>query len=96
MFLAIVQWIEQRPSKPSIQVRFLVAGPSGVNMAGYTKEFLVDAFMSRFVSCSLISIEKLVELEEMANRFYDEVGRDKFRTYASLDADAIKTYKANL
>lgn len=65
-------------------------------MAGYTKEFLVDAFMSRFVSCSLISIEKLVELEEMANRFYDEVGRDKFRTYASLDADAIKTYKANL
>lgn len=65
-------------------------------MAGYTKEFLVDAFMSRFVSCSLISIEKLVELEDMANRFYDEVGRDKFRTYASLDADAIKTYKATL
>lgn len=65
-------------------------------MAGYTKEFLVDAFMSRFVSCSLISIEKLVELEDMANRFYDEAGRDKFRTYCSLDADAIKTYKSTL
>ena len=62
-------------------------------MAGYTKEFLVDAFMSRFLTCSLITIEQLVDLEAMANRFYDEVGRDKFRVYCSLDADAIKTYK---
>lgn len=65
-------------------------------MAGYTKEFLVDAFMSRFVTCSLISIEKLVELEDMANRFYDEVGRDKFRIYCSLDAETIKKYKISL
>ena len=65
-------------------------------MAGYNKEFLVDAFMSRFISCSLISIEKLVELEDMANRFYDEVGRDKFRTYCSLDAEAIKLYKSTI
>lgn len=62
-------------------------------MAGYSKEFLVDAFMSRFVACSLISIEKLVELEQMANNFYDKVGRDKFRIYGSLDADAIRKYK---
>lgn len=65
-------------------------------MAAYTKEFLVDAFLSRFITCSLISIEKLVDLEDMANRFYDEVGRDKFRIYCSLDADAIRTYKASL
>jgi len=65
-------------------------------MAGYSKEFLVDAFMSRFLTCSLISIEKLVELEDMANRFYDEVGRDKFRTYCSLDAEAIKVYKQSI
>lgn len=65
-------------------------------MAGYNKEFLVDAFMSRFLTCSLISIEKLVELEDMANRFYDEVGRDKFRVYCSLDAEAIKVYKQSI
>jgi hypothetical protein len=65
-------------------------------MAGYTKEFLIDAFMSRFLACSLITIEQLVELESMANRFYDEVGRDKFRVYCSLDADAIKTYKTTI
>ena len=65
-------------------------------MAGYTKEFLVDCFMSRYIHCSKIGIDALVELEEMANRFYDEVGRDKFRVYCSLDADAIKTYKASL
>jgi hypothetical protein len=65
-------------------------------MAAYTKDFLVDAFMSRFLACSLITIEQLVELESMANRFYDEVGRDKFRVYCSLDADAIKTYKTTI
>jgi hypothetical protein len=65
-------------------------------MAGYTKDFLVDAFMSRFLTCSLITIDQLVELESMANRFYDEVGRDKFRTYCSLDAEAIKVYKSTI
>ena len=65
-------------------------------MAAYTKDFLVDAFMSRFISCSLISIDQLVELEDMANRFYDEVGRDKFRVYCSLDAEAIKVYKQSI
>ena len=65
-------------------------------MAGYTKEFLIDAFMSRFLTCSIITIEQLVELESMANRFYDEVGRDKFRVYCSLDADAIKLYKTTI
>ena len=63
-------------------------------MAAYTKEFLVDAFMSRYIQCSMIGIDALVELEDMADRFYDEVGRDKFRVYCSLDADAIKIYKA--
>jgi hypothetical protein len=65
-------------------------------MAGYNKDFLVDAFMSRFLTCSLITIEQLVELETMANRFYDEVGRDKFRVYCSLDAEAIKVYKSTI
>ena len=65
-------------------------------MAAYTKEFLVDAFMSRYIQCSVITIDALVELEAMANSFYDEVGRDKFRVYCSLDADALKIYKASL
>jgi hypothetical protein len=65
-------------------------------MAGYTREFLIAAFMSRYVACQLISIESLEHLEKLAIELYDRVGRDKFRTYASLDADAIKTYKATL
>lgn len=65
-------------------------------MAGYTKEFLIDAFMSRYVACQLISVESLEHLEKLAIDLYDRVGRDKFRTYASLDADAIKQYKATL
>lgn len=63
-------------------------------MAGYTKEFLVDAYLSRFMACSLITPEQIESLEVMANNFYDEVGRDKFRTYASLDAEAIRNYKS--
>lgn len=65
-------------------------------MAGYTKQFLIDAFMSRYIKCTLITIEQLEAMETMATKFYDEVGRDKFRAYASLDADAIKQYKATL
>jgi hypothetical protein len=63
-------------------------------MAGYSKEFLVDAFLSRYIACPLIAIEKLELLEQQAVDLYDRVGRDKFRAYASLDADALKQYKA--
>lgn len=62
-------------------------------MAGYSRDFLISAFLSRYISCTLISIEQLVRLEQMANDLYDRVGRDAFRTYASLDADAIRVYK---
>ena len=65
-------------------------------MAGYSRDFLIDAFMSRYIKCSLITIEQLEQLEQMASKFYDEVGRDKFRTYASLDAEAIRVYKNSL
>lgn len=62
-------------------------------MAGYNKEFLIAAYMSRFIKCSLITIEQLERLEAQADKFYDEVGRDKFRVYASLDAEAIRVFK---
>ncbi len=65
-------------------------------MAGYTKEFLVGAYMSRFIECTAIDIEALDRLETQASNFYDEVGKDKFRVYATLDAEAIRTYKNQL
>ena len=63
-------------------------------MAGYTKEFLIDAFMSRYVNCNGIDIEQLERLEKMAIDLYDRVGRDQFRVYACLDAEALRQYKA--
>ena len=65
-------------------------------MAGYSRDFLISAFMSRYIKCTLISIESLVNLEQMANDLYDRVGRDGFRSYASLDAEAIRVYKNSL
>lgn len=65
-------------------------------MAGYSRDFLIDAFMSRYIKSTLITIEELVRLEQMANDLYDRVGRDSFRSYASLDADAIRVYKNSL
>jgi len=65
-------------------------------MAAYTKEFLVAAFMSRYIKCSLITIEQLESLEKIANNTYDKYGRDKFREYASLTAERIREYKATL
>lgn len=65
-------------------------------MAGYSKQFLIDAYMSRFLECSLITIEQLCRLEELAEKCFNEVGKDKFRDYASLDAEAIRLYKNEL
>lgn len=65
-------------------------------MAGYSRDFLISVFLSRYIRCTLITIEQLVNLEQMANDLYDRVGRDSFRTYASLDADAIRVYKNSL
>lgn len=64
-------------------------------MAGYSRQFLIDAFLSRYISCTIITIEQLVNLEQMANDLYDRVGRDAFRTYASLDAEALRVYKSS-
>lgn len=62
-------------------------------MAAYTKEFLISAFLSRYVTLPEDQFESLVE---MAYSFYDRAGRDKFRTYCTLDADAIRLYKESL
>jgi hypothetical protein len=62
-------------------------------MAGYSRDFLISAFMSRYITCTKLTIEQLVRLEQMASDLYDLVGRDSFRSYASLDADAIRVYK---
>jgi hypothetical protein len=59
-------------------------------MAGYTKEFLVDAFLSRYIDIDPKSLEALAT---MANDFYDAEGRDRFRAYCSLDAEALRVYK---
>jgi hypothetical protein len=62
-------------------------------MAGYSRDFLISAFMSRYIKSTLITIEELVRLEQMAHDLYDRVGRDSFRSYASLDAEALRVYK---
>lgn len=60
--------------------------------AAYSKEFLVDAFMWRYEP--VLTADRATSLRNMAEKFYDEVGKDKFRTYASLDADAIRQFKS--
>lgn len=57
---------------------------------GYTKDFLLDAFLSRHYGASE---EEFARLEIMANKFYDQVGKDKFRVYCSLDAEALRKFK---
>ena len=58
-------------------------------MAGYTKEFLVDAYLSRYLKVT----GDLPALRNMAEQHYDRVGKDSFRVSASLDADALKKFK---
>ena len=63
-------------------------------MAGYTKEFLIDAYLSRFIRGNVGTIDELVELESNADKLYDRVGKTKFREYASLDAEALRKFKS--
>jgi len=59
----------------------------------YTREFLVDAFLSRYVC---LGSAVLASMRVMAENHYDAVGKEKFRVSTSLDADAIKKYLATL
>ena len=59
-------------------------------MAGYSREFLIDAFVSRYED---LSDEVVARQRHLAEKTYDEVGKDKFRVLASLDADALKEFK---
>ena len=59
-------------------------------MAGYTREFLVDAFVHRYEPLGEMVVIKQTLLAE---KLFDEVGKDKFRVYASLDAEAIRKFK---
>jgi hypothetical protein len=58
-------------------------------MAGYSKEFLVDAYVSRYQGVS----SNVSQLRELAVQHYDRVGKDQFRVSASLDAQEIKKFK---
>jgi len=61
-------------------------------MAGYSKELIVSAFLHRF-KVGEIPLSKLNDLETMANNYYDKVGKDTFRKYASVTPDEIKKYQ---
>lgn len=61
---------------------------------GYTKEFLIDAFLWRYTDILLTySTERLNAFVSMIEEFYYVVGKDSFRTYASLDAEELRKFK---
>jgi len=59
-------------------------------MAGYTREFLIDAFVSRYecLGTEVAGVQRV-----LAEELWDVTTKDQFRAYCSLDADAIKQYK---
>ena len=63
-------------------------------MAGYTKEFLIDAFLWRYQSVlEKDTNEKVDAFVKMVTDYYDKVGKDTFRVYACLDASELKKFK---
>lgn len=62
----------------------------------YTKPFLIEAFLSRYTEVlAKDTAEQSAKYVKMLSDFYDSVGKEKFRVWASLDADAIKVFKAS-
>jgi hypothetical protein len=62
-------------------------------MAGYTKEFLIAAFVSRY---ECLGLEVVEQQQRLAEKTWNMYTKDQFRAYCSLDADAIKQYKQKL
>lgn len=56
----------------------------------YSKELLVNVFVHRFRN---LAKDRIDSMRSMADAFYDDVGRDKFRVYASVTPEAIREYK---
>ena len=61
--------------------------------AAYTREFLIEAFASRYEPLGLKAVESQYQL---AAKLYDSVGKDEFRRYCSLDAVALRAYKEKM
>lgn len=60
----------------------------------YTREFLIDAFLWRYTDILLAkSSEELDKFVKMITDFYDSVGKDKFRSYGSLDSSELSKFK---
>ena len=55
----------------------------------YSKDFLISAYMFRFCEYNIDT----KSLEDNAIRYFDEVGKDKFREAASLDAAEVSRYR---
>ena len=64
-------------------------------MSGYTKDFLVNAFLWRYTDILLMkdSKEEVDAYVKMVTDFFDRVGKDKFREWCSLDAAEIKKFR---
>ena len=60
-------------------------------MAGYTKQFLLQAALSKN---AYYKVPVSPEMEKLFSDHYDRVGKDKFRIATALDAAAIKEFKA--
>lgn len=62
----------------------------------YTKEDLIQAGLLRFKLAKMLPelshTINLDKLEKMFSDFYDANGRDKFRKYASVDAECMRRY----
>lgn len=60
----------------------------------YTKEFLIAVYLNRFImGLPNMPMDTLESMEAQANAFYDKVGRDEFRKYASVTPEAIREYQ---
>lgn len=56
----------------------------------YSKELIIETALHRFKEAKL----NTTELERIYSDYYDKVGKDKFRTQASVTPEEIKKYKA--
>lgn len=62
-------------------------------MIGYSKELIINAFLHRFREAGCFSDDQINSLKKLGEDFYDKVGKETFRKYASVTPQAVSEYK---
>lgn len=60
---------------------------------GYSRELVINSFLHRYETLPQRTVNKL---QMLAEKLYDEVGKDRFRVYGNVTPECIREYRQSV